>query len=98
MLFANLEANANAAVLNHLANVRVVIAGATVPGIFRNPSSVASLGHGAADSSPSLTVASSAVMDEPVDQLIQIAGVPYAIIAASPDGTGLTTLTVECVQ
>ncbi len=98
MIFANLEANANAAVLNHLANVQVVIAGATVPGIFRNPSSVANLGHGAADTSPSVTVASSAVMNEPVDQLIQIAGVPYAIVAATPDGTGLTVLSVECSQ
>lgn len=98
MLFANLEANANAAVLNHLANVKVVIGGETVPGIFRNPSSVAQLGHGAADTSPTVTVATSAVMDEPVDQLIQIAGVPYAIIAQAPDGTGLTVLTVECVQ
>lgn len=98
MFFANLEAAANAHVLNHLANVQVVIAGVTVPGIFRRPSMVATLGGGAADTSPTLTVASSAVMDEPVDQLIQVSGVPYAIIASSPDGTGLTTLTVECVQ
>lgn len=98
MLFANLEAAANAHVLNHLANVQVVIVGATVPGIFRRPSVVANLGGGAADTSPTLTVASSAVMDDPVDQLVQIAGVPYAIVATSPDGTGLTTLTVECVQ
>lgn len=98
MIFANLEAVANANVLNHLANVQVVIAGATVPGIFRRPSTVANLGGGAADTSPTLTVASSAVMDDPVDQLLQIAGVPYAIVVSSPDGTGLTTLTVECVQ
>jgi hypothetical protein len=98
MLFAKLEAVANANVLNHLANVQVVIAEATVPGIFRNPSSVANLGHGAADTSPQVTVASAAVMDAPVNQLIHIAGVPFSIIEAAPDGTGLTILTVECVQ
>lgn len=98
MFFAILEAAANANVLNHLANVRVVIAGATVPGIFERPSSVANLGGGAADTSPTLTVASSAVMAEPINQLVHIAGVPYAIVATAPDGTGLTMLTVECVQ
>ncbi len=98
MFFAHLEAAANANVLNHLANVQVAIAGATVPGIFRRPSTVANLGNGIADTSPTLTVASSAVMAEPVEQLIHIAGVPYTIVAALPDGTGLTTLTVECVQ
>ncbi|MDK6078929.1 head-tail joining protein [Massilia varians] len=98
MFFANLEAVVNANVLNHLANVRVDIAGTMVPGIFRRPSSVANLGGGAADISPTLTVASSAVMDDPVDQLVHIAGVPYAIVAAAPDGTGMTMLTVECVQ
>jgi len=98
MLFAHFEAAANAAVLNHLANVQVAIDGAVVPGIFRNPSSVAQLGGGVADAAPTLTVASSAVMDEPVDKTIEIAGVPYVIGASSPDGTGLTVLTVERVQ
>lgn len=98
MLFANLEAAANALVLNHLANVQVAIDGAVVPGIFRNPASVAQLGVGAADTSPTVTVASSAVMDEPVDQTIQIAGAPYMILSSSPDGTGLTTLTVGRAQ
>lgn len=98
MLFAHREAAANAAILNHLANVQVAIDGAVVPGIFRNPSSVAQLGSGVADTAPTLTVASSAVMDEPVDKTIEIAGVPYVIGACSPDGTGLTVLTVECVQ
>lgn len=98
MLFAHLEAAANAAILNHLANVRVAIDGAVVPGIFRNPSSVAQLGSGVADTAPTLTLASSAVMDEPVDKTIAIAGVPYMIVASSPDGTGLTVLTVQCAQ
>ena len=98
MLFANLEATVNAAVLNHLANVLVTLGSVTVPGIFRRPSMVAALGHGAADTSPTVSVATSAVMEEPVDQLIHIAGVPYAIVAVAPDGTGLTLLTVECIQ
>lgn len=98
MFFANLEATVNAAVMNHLANVQVTLGGVTVPGIFRKPSMVAALGHGAADTSPTVSVATSAVMDEPVDQLIHIAGVPYAVVAAAPDGTGLTLLTVECIQ
>jgi len=98
MLFARLEAAANASVLNHLANVQVSIDGALVPGVFRNPASVAQLGVGVADTSPTVTVASSAVMGEPVSKVIQIAGVPYVIGHAAPDGTGLTVLTVECVQ
>lgn len=98
MRFANLEASANASVLNHLANVQVFIQGVLVPGIFRNPATVAALGMGAADSSPTVTVASSAVMPKPVDQLIEIAGVQYSIADAAPDGTGLTKLTVERVE
>lgn len=98
LLFADLEAHANAAVLNQLANVLVTIGGATVPGVFRQPSTVVNLGGGAADTSPAVTVASSAVMDDPVDQVIEIAGVPYAIVADAPDGTGLTVLTVERTQ
>lgn len=98
MRFAHLEAATNAAVLNHLVNVQVVIAGAVVPGIFRNPSRVVQLGSGVADTAPTLTVASSAVMDDPVDKTIEIAGVPYVIGDSSPDGTGLTVLTVECAQ
>ena len=98
MLFADLEVFANAAVLNQLANVLAVINGATVPGIFRQPASVAALGMGAADSSPTLTVASSSVPDAPVDKLVVIAGVPFAIVASAPDGTGLTMLTVTNVQ
>lgn len=98
MLFANLEAAANANVLNHLANVQVLIQGVTVPGIFKNPASVAALGMGAADSSPTVAVASSAVMPEPVGKVIEIAGVPYAIADTAPDGTGLTKLFVERAQ
>jgi hypothetical protein len=98
MSFAALEMLVNANVLNTLANVQVLIAGETVPGIFRKPSGVAGLGIGAADTSPVVTVATSAVMDSPVDQQIEIAGLPYVIGAAEPDGTGLTRLVVECAQ
>ena len=98
MRFANLEASANASVLNHLANVQVLIQGVLVPGIFRNPATNVALGMGAADSSPTVTVASGAVMTKPVDQLIEIAGVQYSIGDAAPDGTGLTKLIVERVQ
>lgn len=94
MNFANLEMMVNANVLNNLANVQVLIAGATVPGIFRKPSIVQGMGIGAADTSPFITVASSAVMPDPVDQEIEVAGVPYMIGAADPDGTGLTKLTL----
>jgi hypothetical protein len=100
MSFAALEMMVNANVLNTLANVQVLIPPATtmVPGIFRKPSSVAGLGIGAADTSPMVTVASDAVMADPVDQQIEIAGVPYVIGDTRPDGTGLTTLIVECAQ
>ena len=98
LLFADLEAHANAAVLNQLSNVQVIIGGVTVTGIFRRPSSVANLGAGAADTSPRVTVASSAVMAEPVGNLIVVAGVPYQIAADDPDGTGLTLLTLSITQ
>ena len=98
MLFADLEAFANAAVLNQLSNVLVRIDGVTVPGVFRNPSTVASLGMGAADTGPTLTVASGAVMEQPVDQQVVVAGTSYVILAAAPDGTGLTLLTLGCTQ
>jgi len=98
MFFANLEAVVNATVLNHLANVRVEIGGATVPGIFRKPSAVDPLGGGMANTIPSVQVASSAVMADPVGQQIAIAGVPYLIVEPQPDGTGMTTLIVECTQ
>lgn len=98
MIFADFEMQTNMHVLNTLGNVMVSIAGVDGPGIFRKPSSVAQLGIGAAATSPTVVVASSAVMADPVDQQIQIAGVPYIIGAADPDGTGLTTLTLEVVQ
>ena len=98
MHFANLEAVANSMVLNHLANVQVGIGGALVPGIFRKPSTTDSLGVGAANTSPSVQVASNAVMADPVDKQISIAGVPYLIVEAHPDGTGMTTLIVGCTQ
>jgi hypothetical protein len=93
--FAALEATANASVLRHLANARVVIGGVEVGGIFKDPARVVNLGSGVADTSPSVTVASSAVPAGPVDQIIQIDGVPYIVAAADPDGTGLTLLIVE---
>ena len=98
MLFAKFEAVANAAVLNHLANVQVAIDGRLVPGLFRNPSSMAELGGGMATASPTVVLASGAVMAEPEGSAITVAGVPYVIGASDPDGTGLTTLTLERVQ
>jgi hypothetical protein len=98
LLFADLEAHANAAVLNQLSNVQVIIGGVMVTGIFRRSSSVANLGVGAADTSPRVTVASSAVMAQPVGNLIVVAGVPYQIVADEPDGTGLTLLTLAVTQ
>jgi len=98
MNFAALEAAANVAVLRHLANAQVGVAGATVPGIFDCPSTVVDLGMGAADVSPTVKVASSALPADPVEQEITINGVPYVVITASPDGTGMTVLTVGRTQ
>jgi hypothetical protein len=94
LLFAELEMAANAAVLNQLANVMVSISGAMVPGMFRKPSTIAHLGDGAADTGPTVTMASGAVMDRPVGKTIAVAGIAYTILAAAPDGTGLTVLTL----
>jgi hypothetical protein len=98
MSFAALEMMVNANVLNTLANVQVLIAGETVPGIFRKPYRVVRLGVGVADTSPAVTVASSAVMADPVGQQIEVAGVPYVIGDDEPDGTGLTKLMLEIAQ
>lgn len=96
--FANLEAHANAAILNQLSNVQVIIGGAMVTGIFRRPSSVLNLGAGAADTRTTVRVASSAVMAEPVGNLVIVAGVPYEIAEEEPDGTGLTLLILTKTQ
>jgi hypothetical protein len=69
-----------------------------VPGIFRNLASEAPLGAGVASSSPVVTVASSAVMAEPVGQEITIDAVRYEILTADPDNTGLTILTLTIVR
>lgn len=98
LLFAELEAHANAAVLNQLSNVQVIIGATTVTGIFRRPSAEVNFGSGAADTSPTVTVASSAVMDAPVGNLVVVAGVPYEITADAPDGTGLTKLSLTRTQ
>ena len=95
MLFANLQLAANSAVLNHLANKQVTIDGVIVPGIFRNLAGEAPLGVGVASSDPVVTVASSAVMAEPVGKTIAVGAVQYEIISADPDNTGLTVLTLE---
>lgn len=94
--FAAFETRVNASLLQHLANARVSIAGgADLPGIFRNPSSVAPVGVGMADSTPALQVSSDAVPADPEGQPVQINGAAYVIVRADPDGTGMTQLTVE---
>lgn len=98
MSFAAFQALTNASVLQHLANARVLIGGEDVPGIFRNPSQGVAMGMGAADSRPTVMVASDAVTSEPVDTRIDIDGTPYIVGAAEPDGTGLTVLVVERTQ
>ena len=98
MLFANLELAVNAAILNHLANVQVMIGGVLVPGIFRSPAVEASVGIGAASTAPVVSVASNAVMLNPVSQVIEIDAKRYAILDANPDNTGLTVLDLEIVE
>lgn len=98
MSFLAAQSRVNASVLKRLANARVLIAGREVDGIFRNPSQTAQAGIGAADTRPSVTVASSVVPEHPVDSVINIDGAPYVIADHAPDGTGLTVLTVERTQ
>lgn len=100
MSFALLKAMTNASVLNTLADAQVRFAGSDVdvPGVFRDPSTVVSLGTGVDDTSPTVTVATNAVPANPVDQLVQVDGVSYLIRRAPPDGTGLTTITLELAQ
>jgi hypothetical protein len=99
MNFAALETVVNASVLQHLANARVRIdGGEEVPGVFNNPSSVAALGVGVADTCPTVSVGSSSVPADPVGRAIAIDGVAYAIVRDDPDGAGMTLLTVELAQ
>ncbi|MBD8531486.1 MULTISPECIES: hypothetical protein [unclassified Massilia] len=98
MNFAAIEAVTNAAIMRHLANAEVRIAGTVVPGIFQCPSVVVGGGPGAADTSPTVKVASAGLPANLVDELIEINGVPYVIVLPAPDGTGMTILTVECAQ
>lgn len=97
MSFALLKAMANASVLNALADAQVLFDGSdtAVPGLFRDPSTVANLGVGAQDTSPTVTVASNAVPADPEQQRVQVDGVSYVIQSARPDGTGLTVLALE---
>jgi hypothetical protein len=99
MTFALLKAMTNASVLNTLADSQVRFTGSDVdvPGLFKDPATVASLGIGADDTSPTVTVATNAVPDDPAEQTVQVDGVSYLIVRAAPDGTGLTTLTLERV-
>lgn len=98
MTFAALKTQVNASVLRHLADADVLIGGVTVRGIFRNPASVVNLGAGAADTSPTVSVASGAVPVDPAGQAVQINSVPYVILHDSPDGDGMTILTLEIGQ
>lgn len=97
MSFARLKAMTNASVLNTLADAQVRFAGSDVdvPGMLKDPSTVVGIGVGAEDTSPTVTVATNAVPAEPAEQLVQVDGVSYLIRHAAPDGTGLTTLTLE---
>lgn len=97
MTFALLKAMTNASVLNTLADAQVRFDGSNVdvPGLFNDPSTVASLGAGTDDTSPTVTVATNAVPADPEDQPVQVDGVAYRIHRARPDGTGLTTITLE---
>ena len=95
MTFAALKAQVNASVLRHLADADVTFGGVTVRGIFRDPSTVVNLGLGVADTSPTVSVASSVVPTDPAGQQVLIDGVPYTIRHDAPDGVGMTLLTLE---
>jgi hypothetical protein len=99
MSFADLMARTNASVLAHLANARVRFEGGEEqPGIFTEPSMVAALGQGAADTSPSVQVSAAVVPADVAGKLIEINGIPFAVVLSAPDGTGLARLTVEHVE
>jgi ABC-type enterochelin transport system substrate-binding protein len=99
MDFATLMTRTNASVLRQLANARVRIDGAEEqPGIFKEPSNVVALGLGAADTSPTVHVSADIVPADAAGKLIEINGMPFAIVLSAPDGTGLARLTVEHVE
>jgi hypothetical protein len=97
MSFARLKAMTNASILNTLADAKVRFAGSDVdvPGIFKDPATVASLGVGMDGSRPTVAVVSAAVPADPADQTVQVDGTWYVIRDAVPDGAGMTVIVLE---
>lgn len=99
--FATLEARSTAAVFRHLANAQAqaitryseVVA---FPVIFDNASSQAGIGLlGMTGTQPVAMAKTANVVDVAVGCAITISGTDYKVAELQPDGTGMTTLTLE---
>lgn len=95
--FAALESRVTNAVFARLANSAVVIDGAPeVGGIFDDGFVIGSVGPmGMGGTQPSVAVASTVVPPAVVGLPVTVAGVPYIVADAQPDGTGITRLILE---
>ena len=91
--FAMLESRLNTAVLAHIANADVTLAGAPVSAIFDGAFALGSVAEfGLASSQPMLTLATADVPAAPIGQAAVVNGVAYLVAAHEPDGTGISRL------
>lgn len=72
-----------------------MLSGVPVCGILDLAYVSAGAGLGMSSTAPAFILPSSSVPASPVGQLLVVDGVTYAIALVEPDGTGVTTLTLE---
>ena len=75
--------------------ITVTLNGVAVAAIFDNGSVVSQGGVGMITTDPVLTLATSDVPASPDGKPAVIAGVSYRVVGHQPDGTGVSTLTLE---
>lgn len=94
--FAALEAKANAALLQHLANTQATVAGVAVAGVFDNAHAVALGGPfdgmGVSTTQPRLTCATASLPADPAGAAVVVGSASYVVADHQPDGTGISVL------
>lgn len=98
-MFEAIEARANAALMNKLANATAVIGGRELRVIFDSPFKVAPVGYaGMAASTPQITMFTADVPANFIGSVIAVDDVEWAVADREPDGAkvaGWTTVPLE---
>ncbi len=82
--------------MRHLANATGTLGGIAVSGIFDNAYQLAGVGgNGFASSQPSYALPSSSLTGDPTGLALVVNAISYTVVAAEPDGTGITVLMLE---